>query len=138
MCKALILRELLQHVWNWSHKYNGPKSVGMSYQLNCQLIACASWRSGEWNRSVLIHILFLFFPPEELLQLHRGQGMDIYWRDCYICPTEDEYRMMVCKSRQLSWACCVSILLYCQMLNCYWKSCYNMPCFCGFVSLLLC
>jgi len=32
---------------------------------------------------------------EQLLELHRGQGMDIYWRDAFICPTEDEYRKMV-------------------------------------------
>ncbi|XP_064396964.1 geranylgeranyl pyrophosphate synthase-like [Halichondria panicea] len=31
----------------------------------------------------------------QLLQLHRGQGKDIYWRDCYICPTEAEYMEMV-------------------------------------------
>jgi geranylgeranyl diphosphate synthase, type III len=33
---------------------------------------------------------------EELLNLHRGQGMDIYWRDASICPTEEEYFQMVC------------------------------------------
>ncbi|POR36057.1 Uncharacterized protein TPAR_03746 [Tolypocladium paradoxum] len=32
---------------------------------------------------------------EELLNLHRGQGMDIYWRDASICPTEEEYFAMV-------------------------------------------
>ncbi|KAH7151412.1 isoprenoid synthase domain-containing protein [Fusarium sp. MPI-SDFR-AT-0072] len=32
---------------------------------------------------------------EELLHLHRGQGMDIYWRDASICPTEEEYFTMV-------------------------------------------
>ncbi|KAI9152359.1 Geranylgeranyl pyrophosphate synthase atmG [Paramyrothecium foliicola] len=32
---------------------------------------------------------------EELLNLHRGQGMDIYWRDSFICPTEEEYFTMV-------------------------------------------
>lgn len=32
---------------------------------------------------------------QELLQLHRGQGMEIYWRDSGICPTEDEYIQMV-------------------------------------------
>ncbi|TKW49120.1 Geranylgeranyl pyrophosphate synthase [Colletotrichum tanaceti] len=32
---------------------------------------------------------------EELLNLHRGQGMDIYWRDASICPTEEEYFTMV-------------------------------------------
>ncbi|XP_035828380.1 geranylgeranyl pyrophosphate synthase isoform X3 [Aplysia californica] len=33
--------------------------------------------------------------PEHLLELHRGQGMDIYWRDAVVCPTEEEYRIMV-------------------------------------------
>lgn len=32
---------------------------------------------------------------EELLRLHRGQGMDIYWRDSSLCPTEEEYFEMV-------------------------------------------
>lgn len=36
---------------------------------------------------------------EQLLELHRGQGKDIYWRDSYICPTEDEYMMMVKQSK---------------------------------------
>ncbi|KAJ4396249.1 geranylgeranyl pyrophosphate synthetase [Gnomoniopsis smithogilvyi] len=32
---------------------------------------------------------------EELLNLHRGQGMDLFWRDTLTCPTEDEYLEMV-------------------------------------------
>ncbi|MBW0477505.1 hypothetical protein O181_017220 [Austropuccinia psidii MF-1] len=32
---------------------------------------------------------------EELLRLHRGQGMELYWRDSLTCPTEDEYIEMV-------------------------------------------
>lgn len=31
----------------------------------------------------------------QLLELHRGQGLDIHWRDNYICPTEQQYRDMV-------------------------------------------
>lgn len=31
---------------------------------------------------------------EQLLELHRGQGMEIYWRDNYACPTETEYKQM--------------------------------------------
>ena len=31
---------------------------------------------------------------ESMLELHRGQGMEIYWRDTFMCPTEDEYRDM--------------------------------------------
>ncbi|XP_059156776.1 geranylgeranyl pyrophosphate synthase-like isoform X1 [Physella acuta] len=32
---------------------------------------------------------------ESLLELHRGQGMDIYWRDSVVCPTEEDYKLMV-------------------------------------------
>lgn len=32
---------------------------------------------------------------DELLQLHRGQGMDLYWRDLLICPTESDYLEMI-------------------------------------------
>ncbi|XP_015117516.1 geranylgeranyl pyrophosphate synthase [Diachasma alloeum] len=34
---------------------------------------------------------------EQLLELHRGQGIEIYWRDNYICPSEAEYRHMTMK-----------------------------------------
>ncbi|KAG6008994.1 hypothetical protein E4U21_003546 [Claviceps maximensis] len=32
---------------------------------------------------------------EELINLHRGQGMDLFWRDTLSCPTEDDYLEMV-------------------------------------------
>ncbi|KHN94000.1 geranylgeranyl diphosphate synthase [Metarhizium album ARSEF 1941] len=32
---------------------------------------------------------------EELINLHRGQGMELHWRDSLHCPTEDEYMRMV-------------------------------------------
>jgi geranylgeranyl diphosphate synthase type 3 len=32
---------------------------------------------------------------EELIALHRGQGMDLFWRDALVCPTEAEYVDMV-------------------------------------------
>jgi geranylgeranyl pyrophosphate synthase len=31
----------------------------------------------------------------ELLNLHRGQGMELYYRDLLVCPTEDEYIKIV-------------------------------------------
>lgn len=31
---------------------------------------------------------------EQMLELHRGQGMEIYWRENIICPTESEYKLM--------------------------------------------
>ncbi|KAI5292619.1 exosome nuclease subunit [Ascosphaera acerosa] len=32
---------------------------------------------------------------QELLNLHRGQGMDLFWRDTLNCPTEEDYLEMV-------------------------------------------
>ncbi|KAH2594826.1 hypothetical protein KXW93_002180 [Aspergillus fumigatus] len=31
----------------------------------------------------------------KMLRLHRGQGLDLYWRDSLTCPTEEEYLEMV-------------------------------------------
>lgn len=31
----------------------------------------------------------------EMINLHRGQGLDLYWRDSLVCPTESEYINMV-------------------------------------------
>ncbi|KAH3666744.1 hypothetical protein OGAPHI_003193 [Ogataea philodendri] len=36
---------------------------------------------------------------EEMIHLHRGQGLDLYWRDNNECPTEDQYvDMVMCKT----------------------------------------
>ncbi|KAG5895637.1 hypothetical protein JTB14_008646 [Gonioctena quinquepunctata] len=32
---------------------------------------------------------------EQILELYRGQGMEIYWRDNLSCPSEKEYKQMV-------------------------------------------
>lgn len=40
--------------------------------------------------------------PEELLSLHRGQGLEILWRDSLQCPTEEEYIRMVNNSAWFS------------------------------------
>lgn len=42
------------------------------------------------NNPALIDI-FTF----ELLNLHRGQGLDLFWRDSSTCPSETEYLNMV-------------------------------------------
>ncbi|KAF9797061.1 hypothetical protein SFRURICE_006936 [Spodoptera frugiperda] len=34
---------------------------------------------------------------EQLLELHRGQGIEIYWRDNFQCPSEEEYKEMTVK-----------------------------------------
>ena len=35
---------------------------------------------------------------EQLLDLHRGQGMEIWFRDNFICPDELQYKELVLKS----------------------------------------
>jgi geranylgeranyl diphosphate synthase type 3 len=32
---------------------------------------------------------------DELLNMHRGQGLDIMWRECRTCPTQHQYVQMV-------------------------------------------
>ncbi|CAI4228015.1 unnamed protein product [Auanema sp. JU1783] len=32
---------------------------------------------------------------EQLLELHKGQGKELFWRDSLICPNENQYEMMV-------------------------------------------
>jgi geranylgeranyl diphosphate synthase type 3 len=44
--------------------------------------------SGMLSRSFVTH-------SDELINLHRGQGMDLFWRDSLTCPTEEEYVEMV-------------------------------------------
>ncbi|XP_041364549.1 geranylgeranyl pyrophosphate synthase-like isoform X2 [Gigantopelta aegis] len=34
---------------------------------------------------------------EQMLGLHQGQGMDIYWKNTNACPSEQEYMLMVLK-----------------------------------------
>ncbi len=36
--------------------------------------------------------------PDEMVLLHRGQGLDVYWRDQLVCPTEAQYREMAINS----------------------------------------
>ena len=38
---------------------------------------------------------------DELLNLHRGQGMDLFWRDNLSCPTTEDYLEMVSNSMSL-------------------------------------
>ncbi|KAJ5363924.1 uncharacterized protein N7496_009637 [Penicillium cataractarum] len=47
-------------------------------------------RLNEINDPRAFHIF-----THALLDLHRGQGMDLYWRDAVVCPTEEEYIQMV-------------------------------------------
>jgi len=36
---------------------------------------------------------------EEMLELHRGQGLELWWRQNAVCPTVDEYLLMAERSK---------------------------------------
>ncbi|KAJ4000229.1 isoprenoid synthase domain-containing protein [Lentinula boryana] len=48
-----------------------------------------------WTPRRILSYLMTFLMVEELLNAHRGQGMDILWRDHVRCPSEDEYIDMI-------------------------------------------
>jgi geranylgeranyl diphosphate synthase type 3 len=43
---------------------------------------------------------------EGLLEVYRGQAMDVYWRDNYICPSVEEYKDMAKRSKERARAIC--------------------------------
>ncbi len=53
------------------------------FQAQDQLRKLANWPQA-----------FLIF-NEELLNLHRGQGMELYWRDTFQPPSEGDYLQMI-------------------------------------------
>jgi geranylgeranyl diphosphate synthase type 3 len=36
---------------------------------------------------------------EQLLEMYYGQGLEIWWRENYICPSFEEYKQMVKSSK---------------------------------------
>ncbi|KIJ07360.1 hypothetical protein PAXINDRAFT_102990, partial [Paxillus involutus ATCC 200175] len=54
---------------------------------------------------------------EDLIHLHRGQGLDIYWRDAYKCPTEEEYIDMALGKASGVLRLSVRIMMTCATTN---------------------
>ena len=52
---------------------------------------CTGWCFMPTLADIYVPLL----PAGEMLELHRGQGKDLYWRDSGVCPTEEEYHHMV-------------------------------------------
>ncbi|KAL1919268.1 uncharacterized protein VTP21DRAFT_1960 [Calcarisporiella thermophila] len=65
---------------------------GIPMTINCAnyVMILALHEINKLNNPKMISIF-----TEELLNLHRGQGMELFWRDTLTCPTEDEYIEMV-------------------------------------------
>ncbi|KIM58514.1 hypothetical protein SCLCIDRAFT_128053 [Scleroderma citrinum Foug A] len=54
---------------------------------------------------------------EELLSLHRGQGLEIFWRDSLQCPTEEEYISMVNNKTGGLFRIAVKLMMACATTN---------------------
>ncbi|KIK96348.1 hypothetical protein PAXRUDRAFT_772218 [Paxillus rubicundulus Ve08.2h10] len=54
---------------------------------------------------------------EDLIHLHRGQGLDIYWRDAYKCPTEEEYVDMALGKASSILRLSVRVMMTCATTN---------------------
>ncbi|KAI8812024.1 geranylgeranyl pyrophosphate synthase [Cladochytrium replicatum] len=68
------------------------KIYGTAITINCgnYVFFLALQKLLELNDDRVVDIF-----TSEMINLHRGQGQDIYWRDSYICPTEEQYLSMV-------------------------------------------
>ncbi|KAK4227604.1 geranylgeranyl pyrophosphate synthase [Podospora fimiseda] len=66
--------------------YGIPQTINSSNYI----YFCALQELQKLKNSKAINIF-----AEELVNLHRGQGMDLFWRDTLTCPTEDDYLEMV-------------------------------------------
>ncbi|KAI0757515.1 terpenoid synthase [Daedaleopsis nitida] len=53
----------------------------------------------------------------ELLSLHRGQGLELLWRDSLQCPTEEEYVSMVNNKTGGLFRVAVKLMMACSMKN---------------------
>ncbi|KAI5095638.1 peroxisomal membrane protein PEX14 [Silurus meridionalis] len=58
----------------------------------------------------------------QLLELHRGQGLDIHWRDTYTCPSEAEYHGMVLRKTGGLFGLAVGLM---QLFS-EWSSCARL------------
>jgi len=54
---------------------------------------------------------------EELLCLHRGQGLELLWRDSLQCPTEEEYVAMVNNKTGGLFRVAVKLMMACSTTN---------------------
>ncbi|KAJ7489444.1 isoprenoid synthase domain-containing protein [Mycena latifolia] len=77
-----------------THKIYGiPQTINTAnyvYFLAYQELLALSGDGSGPSPTELISII-----TSELISLHRGQGLELLWRDSLICPSEDEYVDMV-------------------------------------------
>ncbi|KAH0829020.1 isoprenoid synthase domain-containing protein [Lanmaoa asiatica] len=81
-----------------------------------ELAALRDIDSGSSDRVVANKDLDLVV-TDELLSLHRGQGLEIFWRDTLQCPTEEEYISMVNNKTGGLFRIAVKLMMACATKN---------------------
>ncbi|SCU84933.1 LADA_0D04742g1_1 [Lachancea dasiensis] len=74
-------------------EYGMPMTINTANYMYFYAMECVQELSENSVPSLLSEVLIIF--NEEMMNLHRGQGLDIYWRDNFIVPSEEEYLNMV-------------------------------------------
>jgi geranylgeranyl diphosphate synthase, type III len=76
--------------------YGVPQTInGANYVYFCALRELERLNNPELFKIYSGIAVDIHAHVDELINLHRGQGMDLYWRDSLTCPTEEEYVEMV-------------------------------------------
>ncbi|GFG39107.1 hypothetical protein Cfor_12241, partial [Coptotermes formosanus] len=91
--KLIILRDMAQ-MFHYSFLLGIPAAhtvFGVSRTINaaCFLLVRGMMRARSLNNPESLKVCI-----EHVLEMHWGQGLEIYWRDNYICPSFDEYKDM--------------------------------------------
>lgn len=70
-----------------AHKVYGiPQTINTANYVYFLVFSQISAMNGQGTTEMIV---------DEMINLHRGQGMDLFWRDSLTCPTEAEYVEMV-------------------------------------------
>ncbi|SCV03125.1 LAME_0H07910g1_1 [Lachancea meyersii CBS 8951] len=73
--------------------YGTPMTINTANYMYFYAMECLKELAQDSETGLLNQLLIIF--NEEMLNLHRGQGLDIYWRDELVVPDERQYLNMV-------------------------------------------
>ena len=102
---------------------------GIASTINCAnyVYFLALEECSQLNSTKAMHVFV-----NEMLNLHRGQGQDILWRDNSNCPTVDQYQVMVQDKTGGLFRLAVGLMQAFCSDNCIYKNTNFIP----FVNLL--
>ncbi|VEU19596.1 DEKNAAC100811 [Brettanomyces naardenensis] len=73
--------------------FGNPQSINCANYMYFKAMRLTAKLFGDDAAELKNKAISIFI--EEMLNLHHGQGLDLYWRDNFVCPSESEYVQMV-------------------------------------------